>query len=85
MARTVKLNETDALLSDLDYPVSREAAIDEYDDVTLSLADGEANMSEVLDGSSAERFDSADELESELMNLLPRNAVGEPYQSEGEG
>jgi hypothetical protein len=53
--------------------------------MTLRLADGEENLGDVLTGSNAKRFDSADELESELMSLLPRNAVGEPSQSEGEG
>jgi len=85
MGRTVKLNETDALLDEQEYPLSREAAVEAYDDVTLRLADGEENMGEVLADSNADRFDSPDELETELLSLLPRHAVGEPYQSEGEG
>jgi hypothetical protein len=56
-----------------------------YDDVTLVLADGTANLGDIIDQSSSDAFASADELTNEVMSLLPREAVGEPYQSEGEG
>ncbi len=85
MGRTVKLNDIDSVVSALDYPVSRETAVEEYADVTLSLADGEENMGDIISQSSDDTFDSTDDLENELMNLLPRHAVGEPYQSEGDG
>jgi len=41
-------------------------------------------MGEVLFGSSEDRFDPEDDLVNGLMSP-PRHAVGEPYQSEGEG
>lgn len=85
MGRDVKLNELDAVLAELDYPVSRESVVDACDDVTLVLADGEENLGTVVAGSGNDAFDSVDDLENEVMNLLPRHAVGEPYQSEGEG
>lgn len=85
MAREVKLNRLEPVLGELDYPIERERAATRYDDVTLQLADGEANLGETISGSSADEFESVDDLKSEIMNLLPRHAVGEPYQSEGEG
>jgi hypothetical protein len=85
MARRVKLNELDSVLSHIDYPIAREAAIEATDDVIIELADGETNFGQTLTLSSEDSFASADELSNELMSLLPRNAVGEPYQSEGEG
>ena len=85
MTRTVKLNELDAVLAEYDYPVSRDTAASAGEAVTLQLADGEVNLGETIRTSDAEAFASADELASEVMSLLPRNAVGEPYQSEGEG
>lgn len=85
MSREIKLNHLDEVIGEFEYPCPREAVVEETRDVTLVLADGSENMGELLAGSSADRFESADELSTEVMNLLPRHAVGEPYQSEGEG
>ena len=85
MAREYKLNELDGLLAEFDYPVSRDVVARDCEDVTLQLADGEANLGETVAGSDADTYDSVDELRSEVLSLLPRRAVGEPFQSEGEG
>lgn len=85
MTREVKLNQLETVLSELDYPVSRETVVGECDDVTLALADGTENLGDIISESSDDAFDSMDELTNEIKSLLPRHAVGEPYQSEGEG
>jgi hypothetical protein len=85
MTREVKLNQLDSVLSELSYPVEREAAVDAFEDVTLRLADGEVGLASVVAESSEDAFVSADDLGNEVMSRLPREAVGEPYQSEGEG
>lgn len=85
MTREVKLNQLDTVLSDLDYPVSRETVVATCEDVTLVLADGTENLGAIVAESSDDAFDSVDELTNEIKSLLPRHAVGEPYQSEGEG
>ncbi len=85
MTREVKLNELEAVLEEFDYPASRDAVVEEADDVTLLLADGTENLGDLVAGSGAGMFDSADDLYAEVHNILPRHAVGEPYQSEGEG
>lgn len=85
MPRTVKLNELESALQELDYPVDRDEAVTRYDDVTLRLADGEENLGATIAASGSTTFVSADDLATEVMNLLPQHAVGEPYQSEGEG
>lgn len=85
MAREIKLDELDSVLGELEYPIDREAASEATADVTLVLAEGEENLSDVIEESSDDRFESATDLEEEVMNLLPRHAVGEPFQSEGEG
>ena len=85
MAREVKLSRIEGPLSELSYPVSRDDAIDQLDDVTLRLADGEANLGDVVADSNGDSFDSVDDLQNEVLNNLPRGAVGEPGQSEGEG
>lgn len=85
MCPEVKLSRVDATLEDLEYPIDADEAAVELEDVTLLLADGERNLGELIDRTNSGRFESVDDLESELHNVLPREAVGEPYQSEGEG
>ena len=85
MTRRVKLSESSGVFESLEYPLDRTAAATELDGVTLLLADGERNLGELIAESPADRFESAADLASELNNVLPREAVGEPYQSEGEG
>lgn len=84
MARTIKFNRLGEVLVDLEYPVSREEAADSFDDVTVLLADGEVNLGEVIAGMQTDQFSSAEDLAPDIHNNLPRRAVGEPYQSEGD-
>ncbi|AGB17082.1 hypothetical protein Halru_2500 [Halovivax ruber XH-70] len=81
----ITLNELTDRLATLSYPVSLETVDRKLGDTTLQLADGETTIGETLELVGTDRFDSENELESELFGALPRNAVGEPYQSEGEG
>ncbi|PGF15411.1 hypothetical protein CP556_04215 [Natrinema sp. CBA1119] len=81
----VKLSRIESVLEDLEYPITNDRAAAELEDVTLLLADGERNLGTLIERSGSDRFESMDDLESELNNVLPREAVGEPYQSEGEG
>jgi hypothetical protein len=85
MSREVKLSRIDSVLTDLSYPVEREVAAESFEDTTVTFADGEANLGELISDTPAEKFDSFEELRDEINNTLPREAVGEPYQSEGEG
>lgn len=85
MGQEVRLNEISSVLGEVEYPIETSSAADEFAAVTVLLADGEANLGELLSRTTSETFDSADDLEAELNNVLPREAVGEPYQSEGEG
>ncbi len=81
----VKLSRIESVLADLEYPVTTDRAATELEDVTLLLADGQRNLGDLVAKSDSDRFESAEDLASELNNVLPREAVGEPYQSEGEG
>ena len=85
MAQEIKLTELEGRLSDLSYPISREAAADELSETTLLLADGEVSVGDIVERTTDNGFGSTAELAVEVRALLPREAVGEPYQSEGEG
>ncbi|AGB33024.1 hypothetical protein C488_10251 [Natrinema pellirubrum DSM 15624] len=81
----VKLSRIDSVLENLEYPITTDRAASELADVTLLLADGQRNLGDLVAKSDSDRFESTEDLQSELNNVLPREAVGEPYQSEGEG
>ena len=85
MDRKVKLSRVETVLEELSYPVARNEAAAELEDVTLQYADGEDNLGGLVSETASDSFASMDELESELNNVLPVGAVGEPGQSEGEG
>ncbi|MCL7417178.1 MAG: hypothetical protein M8354_04990 [Halalkalicoccus sp.] len=85
MTREVKLSRVDDELEELSYPISRDDAAVEFEGVTVLLADGEANLGELVSETGSDSYRSAEDLKTEIHNALPREAVGEPYQSEGEG
>lgn len=85
MAREVKLSRVDDELEELSYPIPRDDAAVELEEVTVLLADGEANLGELVSETGSDSYRSPEDLKTEIHNTLPREAVGEPYQSEGEG
>ncbi|WP_136591163.1 DUF5789 family protein [Salinigranum halophilum] len=84
MTREVEFSQLGETLETLDYPISREDAVSELSDVTLLLADGEADLGALIAATASNEFTSVDDVISGLHNTLPREAVGEPYQSEGD-
>jgi len=72
-------------LERLEYPIGRADAAAECADDTVLFADGDADLGDLISGATRDRFESAEELLVDVQNQLPRNAVGEPFQSEGEG
>ena len=84
MNRTVRLSGLETVLSALEYAVTQPAAASACASTVLELADGEVNLGETIGTSTAADFETVEDLELEVMSLLPRHAVGEPYQSEGD-
>ncbi|MCU4751652.1 hypothetical protein OB919_06610 [Halobacteria archaeon AArc-curdl1] len=82
---TINLSRLEEALAELSYPVSREDAANTLDGTTLLLADGEADLGELVAATQGDRYTSREELQYSLHNTLPTEAVGERYQSEGEG
>lgn len=80
----ITLNELRDLLVDLEFPITREAAADACDDVVLDYADGEEPLDTVIGRVPSDEFETARDLEEEIQTSLPREAVGEPGQSEGD-
>jgi hypothetical protein len=80
----LKLTQVADRFGTLGYPLSREAAARRFDEVTLVLADGEANLGAVIADCPADSFASAEELFEEFNAALPIEALGEPGQSDGD-
>lgn len=85
MGETYKLNELRSFLETVSYPLSKAVAKEEAKGVTLQYADGDEPLNDVIARINSEAFATVDELETEIFNALPTEAVGEPGQAEGEG
>ena len=85
MGREVKLSRLESVLDELSYPITRSDAATEMEDVTVLFADGEENLGALISETNDDSYSSREDLESEIHNVLPVEAVGEPGQSEGEG
>lgn len=66
------------------YPEDRADAADACSGVTLLFADGKADLAGLISETDAETFGSVGGVENALHNVLPREAVGQPYQSDGD-
>ncbi|WP_324759243.1 DUF5789 family protein [Haloarcula sp. GH36] len=84
MGREIELRDISTVLDDSNYPLAQSAAADEFSDITLVLADGKADLGKLISETTNERFESASDVETALHNVLPRRAVGEPHQSDGD-
>ncbi|WP_058366748.1 DUF5789 family protein [Haloparvum sedimenti] len=84
MGETVKLSRVQDRLAELSYPVHRDDAAVELHEVTLTYADGQANLGKLVDKTNPDAFDDPNDLFDALQNVLPIEAVGEPGQSDGD-
>ena len=84
MAETIKLRQLPERLEELSYPISRDDAAVATRETTITYADGEGNLGTLSGETSADSYSNADDLFSELQNVMPVEAVGEPGQSDGD-
>lgn len=84
MSREIKMSHLTDALDELEYPIDRPDAADQFDGVKLLLADGHVDLGARINDVPGERYQRREDLESDLHTTLPRRAVGEPYQSEGD-
>lgn len=84
MSREIKMSHLRDALDELEYPIHRDEAASRFDGVILLLADGEVDLGGRIADVPGETYDRRGDLEADLHTTLPRRAVGEPYQSEGD-
>jgi hypothetical protein len=80
----LKLNTVIEQFERLDYPLDRETAAERFAGSTLLLADGQRDLGSLIGRTHASQFTSAEDLFVELQTVLPIEAVGEPFQSDGD-
>ncbi|RDZ90650.1 hypothetical protein DEQ92_22830, partial [Haloferax sp. Atlit-6N] len=83
MEKTIKLSRVESVLEDLSYPLTRHDAAAALDGVTVLMADGNADLGEMVRNCLPSEFADATDLYYELNNAMPIEAVGEPRQSDG--
>lgn len=84
MPHRIRLNRIGEVFDHLEFPSSPTAVAAQCGDIVVELAEGEVSLGTTIRDSTATEFTSAGDLEAEFMSLLPRHAVGEPYQSDGD-
>ncbi len=84
MSQTIKLSRLQQQLESLSYPIDADEAADSFADTTVTFADGDADLGTLIGKIDADRFESAEGLYSDLNNVLPIEALGEPGQSDGD-
>jgi hypothetical protein len=58
------------------YPLSAETLLDRYGDREVEHTGGAATLRELLDGSSEESYESADEVHQAVLNMVGEEAEG---------
>lgn len=78
-------------LENHEYPTTQEQLLEEYGEEELDLADGEASLSSVLaerevaDEQDTIEYDSADEVQQAVLNMVGDRAVGRTDYSDRGG
>ena len=78
----MRLNRTDDLLADVDYPVTNEDLIERHGDRSLELANGTETLGAVLARLGPETYENSGELRSALFTGVSHEAVGRRFYSD---
>lgn len=71
MTREVALEDVSDVLEELDYPILRADAATRLEGVTVTLADGEEDLGEIVWMVGRDEFESAAALREEIHSYLP--------------
>ncbi|RDI72552.1 DUF5789 family protein [Halopelagius longus] len=77
--------EFGSLADELDaeeYPMSKEQVVDKYGDHELNIADGTKTVQEVLGQQGDEEFQSANDVQQSILNMVGSEAVGRQRYSD---
>lgn len=84
MTEEIHLSDVRSTLEELEFPIARDEAVEAMSGITVLYADGQEPLGEAIDRIEDDRFETVDELETDLLSSAPIEAIGEPGQSEGD-
>ena len=87
----IDFGELDDELANIDYPITREALLDEYGGHEIETSGGSETVQSILggqemetEGSETHEYDSADAVHQSIFNMVGSEAVGrEGYSDRG--
>jgi len=87
----IDFGELHGELEQIDYPITREALLEEYGDYEIETPGGAETVQSILggqemetDGSETHEYDSADAVHQSILNMVGSEAVGrEEYSDRG--
>jgi hypothetical protein len=87
----IDFGELDDELAAIDYPITREALLEEYGDYEIETSGGSETVQSILggqemetEGSETHEYESADEVHQSIFNMIGSEAVGrEEYSDRG--
>ncbi|MFC6824473.1 DUF5789 family protein [Halopelagius fulvigenes] len=69
-------------LDEEEYPISKEEVVEKYGDHELNISDGTTTVEEVLAGRGDEEFQSPNEVQQSILNMVGGEAVGRQRYSD---
>lgn len=69
-------------LDEEEYPMSKDDVVGKYGDRELNIADGTKTVEEVLAGRGDEEFQSANDVQQSILNMVGSEAVGRQRYSD---
>lgn len=78
----MRLNRTDDLLTDVDYPVTSDDLIDRHGEQTIELANGTETLGAVLARTGPETYENSGDVQEALLTGVSHDAVGRRFYSD---
>ncbi|XVH31239.1 DUF5789 family protein [Haloferacaceae archaeon DSL9] len=80
--KSLRFAQLAALFVDEQYPTSTAELLAKFDDVRVQYPNTSEPLSTVLEGSGAETYETAEQLQLAILNGVSRDAVGRPRYSD---
>lgn len=78
----MRLNRTEALVDDHEFPATSDELIDAYGDVEIELQDGTETVATVLGRLGAETYQSSEDVRDALRTGVSHKAIGRRFYSD---
>lgn len=80
--RSLELGAVTEVFESDRFPITTEELIEDYGDCEIGYPNGSERLSDILETSGMETYETADEVELAILNGVGREAVGRPRYSD---